>query len=968
MKRTISALVAIFLLLSFAPTRAKAAEEGALNESIRWSLDDSGTLTITGTGPMPDYVLYYTYDGRSLSWSFQSGWAYMPYADQITSVVIGEGITSVGQGCFLYMDDLQTVLLPDTVRVISPMAFYGCTHLAEINVPAALEEVGELAFEKCSSIPTFILPAKERDLLPAVSRNAYANRSKTVCSYLYLDGEDFVRVENINGQIVVERYDRDFRLLSAFNLESDLYYVWGGFFAGETYNFIITGRANPDERSDAEVIRIWKYSKEWTRLDELSLYGQNTKDPFGGGSLRCAELDGVLWIHTCHRMFKASDGLNHQANMTFSVRESDMTLLSAQTGVSNIGTGYVSHSFTQYILADREGRLVCFDHGDAYPRSAVLIRKNGSSRADYVDIQTFPGAIGDNTTGASLGGLAETDAGYLTAYNYNGVGASSEGSVMGVATEDPMPTRNVYLGYTAKADFSENGTTVRKITDYADNGPFSAGNPVLVATGANEGYLIWDVLSLGEAGTYQSTGTLAYVRYGIDGSVSEIHTMNGKLSDCQPIAVDGKAIWYVTDNSEPGFYVLDDDGLNVSYGEEKPISADTGLWKELMISNEYFSEKMLEKMFAILPDEVTVITNYGREMKLKVYGWTTDTEACRWVAEVRPEDLPEGMEDPNGVLDRIYLPYVLKDKWCYFDVERTPALGDPGVFYVYSLGFEDMYAEFYHITERGESYEAIRMPAQEGHSTDSRGRIIYEPGTTLHYNISAWQRSDAGDWMCLLYEPDGTAMLCGMLSVSFPEDDPGPDDPGPDDPGPDDPEPFRFDDVRDSGKFYYQPVYWAYGHRPQITNGLTKTVFGPDAGCTRGQVVTFLWRAAGCPEPEKIDTGFKDLKEDGFYVKAVAWAVEQGITNGMSADRFGPDATCTRGQIVTFLWRFKGKPEPVNRAAPFKDLKKDGFYLDAVAWAVENNITNGMSANQFAPDNTCTRGQVVTFLYRAAAA
>ena len=174
--------------------------------------------------------------------------------------------------------------------------------------------------------------------------------------------------------------------------------------------------------------------------------------------------------------------------------------------------------------------------------------------------------------------------------------------------------------------------------------------------------------------------------------------------------------------------------------------------------------------------------------------------------------------------------------------------------------------------------------------------------------------------------------------------------------------------MRDSGKFYYQPVYWAYGHRPQITNGLTKTVFGPDAGCTRGQVVTFLWRAAGCPEPEKIDTGFKDLKEDGFYVKAVAWAVEQGITNGMSADRFGPDATCTRGQIVTFLWRFKGKPEPVNRAAPFKDLKKDGFYLDAVAWAVENNITNGMSANQFAPDNTCTRGQVVTFLYRAAAA
>ena len=177
--------------------------------------------------------------------------------------------------------------------------------------------------------------------------------------------------------------------------------------------------------------------------------------------------------------------------------------------------------------------------------------------------------------------------------------------------------------------------------------------------------------------------------------------------------------------------------------------------------------------------------------------------------------------------------------------------------------------------------------------------------------------------------------------------------------------PFRFADVGDKDKYYYDPVYWAYGHDPQITNGISADSFGPDSGCSRGQVVTFLWRAAGQPEPKSTKTDFKDLKKGAFYEKAVAWAVENDITSGTSKTTFSPDGKCTRGQIVTFLWRFKGKPAPQNAATPFKDLKKGGYYLDAVAWAVENNITNGLSKTAFGPDATCTRGQVVTFLYRA---
>ncbi len=178
---------------------------------------------------------------------------------------------------------------------------------------------------------------------------------------------------------------------------------------------------------------------------------------------------------------------------------------------------------------------------------------------------------------------------------------------------------------------------------------------------------------------------------------------------------------------------------------------------------------------------------------------------------------------------------------------------------------------------------------------------------------------------------------------------------------------WLFDDVQDEAKFYFDPVYWAYYADPQITNGKTPTTFGPDDACQRGHVVTFLWRAAGCPEPENAQTPFTDLKPGAFYEKAVAWAVEKDITKGTSDTTFSPEDTCTRGQIVTFLYRFKNSPAVEEADSPFTDLKPGAFYEDAVAWAVQNNVTKGMTDTTFVPDATCTRGQVVTFLYRATA-
>ena len=164
-------------------------------------------------------------------------------------------------------------------------------------------------------------------------------------------------------------------------------------------------------------------------------------------------------------------------------------------------------------------------------------------------------------------------------------------------------------------------------------------------------------------------------------------------------------------------------------------------------------------------------------------------------------------------------------------------------------------------------------------------------------------------------------------------------------------------------EYFYIPVQWAVANG--ITTGTSATTFRPNSTCTRAQAVTFLWRAAGQPEPEATEIPFVDVTADDYYCDAVLWAVENGITTGTSATTFRPDSTCTRAQIVTFLWRAAEKPEPETTEIPFVDVTSDDYYCDAVLWAVENGITTGTSATTFRPNSTCTRAQIVTFLYRS---
>ena len=174
---------------------------------------------------------------------------------------------------------------------------------------------------------------------------------------------------------------------------------------------------------------------------------------------------------------------------------------------------------------------------------------------------------------------------------------------------------------------------------------------------------------------------------------------------------------------------------------------------------------------------------------------------------------------------------------------------------------------------------------------------------------------------------------------------------------PEETSPYR-DVSKDS--YYYDAVQWA--SNKGITNGVSDGVFAPDWVCTRGQIVTFLWRSVGSSAPKTAEMPFADVAEDAYYAQAVLWAVENGITKGTSETTFSPNETCTRAHAVAFLYRLAGSPAVTGSS--FQDVAADAYYNAAVAWAVQQGITKGTSETTFSPNETCTRAQIVTFLYR----
>ena len=432
------------------------------------------------------------------------------------------------------------------------------------------------------------------DIEIATRLHNYSRSASPIGSYLVDIGNgNMMRVQfdYDSSNIYVEYYDSQYNVTGVRQLAPELP-IYGGFYSGSDAYYIVTGQKNEEESDTVECYRITKYDKNWNRIGSAGLYDCNTFLPFRAGCVRMTEADGYLFVRTSHQMYLSSDGLRHQANVTIQFDENKLVITDSYTDVMNSKYGYVSHSFNQFIKTEGN-HLVAVNHGDAYPRSIVLTEyqtdfTNGQfiSNMNYwknpcksTDLFEFTGEIGDNATGASVGGFEVTDSAYLVAAN----------SINQEDTSDDRSRhdyRNVCIVGKSKRD---GHTFVNWLTNL--EGDLSATTPYLVKINDNKYLVMW---------SYQkrSVGAIDYTYIDADGSqISPVYTMNGMLSDCEPVYINDTVVWYTSDSDgNVTFYGVDSNGnalgsLNgliydgdnwVYYRNDNPDYGYTGL-----AANEY---------------------------------------------------------------------------------------------------------------------------------------------------------------------------------------------------------------------------------------------------------------------------------------------------------------------------------------------------------------------------------------------
>ena len=382
------------------------------------------------------------------------------------------------------------------------------------------------------------------------SDNHYNTWSSVTNSYLVQNSDGtLTRLENTSSGIVVENYSADGKKLISQRTISKELNIFGGFYSGKDYNYLVFGQNNTSESDSNEVVRVVKYTKGWSKVNSCSISGVNTTKPFSAGSLRMEEAGGKLYVYTCHEMYADSNGINHQANMLFTIDESSMSLTDSMYDVSNLTDGYVSHSFNQFIKADESGKYIYrVDHSESsnYIMNGSYLSVNGITLTKYkadgkstavsVSIPVKFDMNKSNYTGASIGGFELGSGNCLIAYAKD--------------VSSSCKTRNVYISVT---DELFNGTQNIALTNYGTSSKVTCRTPQLIKINDNLFLVMWEEYN-------SSTGKTATKTMTVDSNgktVTKAISHSFGLSDCQPVVCsDGMVKWYVTNNSAPTLYKL----------------------------------------------------------------------------------------------------------------------------------------------------------------------------------------------------------------------------------------------------------------------------------------------------------------------------------------------------------------------------------------------------------------------------
>ena len=1105
---------------------AGAVDEGSISgtgtDGLTWVLE-GGTLTVSGDGPMHDYV------------EIQSGQSYITsapwgsYASQIERVVISDGVTYIGKYAFADCEKITTVSIGEGVTSIGKDAFGYCSALKDVHLPDTLTTIGDAAFEECGSIEYFHIP----DSVTSIGINTFGGW--TSLKSLYISGN----IKEELGGAMTGLWGRDFTISFYYPNWPDVTIDFGEgspyeIEGGVLYNGTVAEAALD---YDAETITIRDgtteiedvafnfpfnagtyYDQLWTTEDysrrktkEVILPSSVTiigEMAFKNCPLETINLDNVKLIeqgafigtkikeanltHVTQIDYQAFSGCSQLETVTWPQNlqrlslgdagevGSDSTASRAFEKCTNLQTVIISGSITDIPNRTFEGctglkTVVISDSVQSIGRNAFNGITGDASETTFIMRGTTPPDFNEKAFGSSkptaLNVLVPAAA--KSAYTVDGYILKDFVTDNSVYALNLAPSTTMALASTSGTEGTANTLTLSGVTvptgmtltaesNHTDIATVSNADNTLTVTGLAAGEaVITAQLKVGDYVVLEDTCTVTVTAAGevipaveepqtaLDASISSDEDKQTATTTASSVEAN-EAI--TTAANQEAAALNQNDSLRsqlIADGKSQlNTEGDVTLYTQTYLSIEATS---ISKGTGDQSSTVTSITlditpmvrtvastaNNSADVTIKdeqnADGNAVVVQEAKALTINGPAEITVQLPD-NFKSQLVYVEHQKNGRSCFYSAEAdengkltftshngfspfTFSLTNSAVAQVNGIGYSSLQdavneagvndtvtilqndlsanvtkdltlkngmSDAINVTINGRMIEikgedsyAYDYVAPSGGSSSSNRYTVSIASDIDNGSISVSpSRAERGDTVTITVTPDagyeldtltvkdasGNAInLTRKSDTTYTFEMPS----------------GRvtvdatfaatsttpsnpFTDVA-SNAYYADAVLWAVEN--DVTNGTSATTFSPNASCTRAQMVTFLWRASGSPEPQSTFNPFTDVASNAYYADAVLWAVENGITNGTSETTFSPDATVTRGQTVTFLYRDAGSPA-ASASGTFTDVAADAYYAAAVQWAVSEGVTNGMTSTTFQPNGDCTRAQIVTFLYR----
>ena len=977
-KRLLSILLVLLTALTLLPLGALADDNNKCGENLTWEFK-GGTLSIDGTGDMYDY-----------SEDYLAPWN--EHCLEITNVTISDGVTSIGSYAFCYCS-VKSITLPFGLKHIGASAFFNCPNIQQINIPDSVEHIDPYAFSFCKGLHTVQLPSS----LTLISEELFAE-----CDNL----------KNLSiPDTVTEIGANAFLRCTAFILEklpAGIKSIGDAAFAncGNIESLALPGTLES----------IGEAAFNGTAIDKANFDGTPERWTAIGGDACCIAQDKIDFLeHTCDFSGWKYDEHKHWQQCTSCGKTQSE---GAHTGIGDtcsvcgaalseaLGSGSIDGGLSWSL--SRSGALTISGSGKMPDFSSVANAAPWDKQKDKIQsvviesgVQSISGGAFSGCTALEKVSISET----VTQIDLNAFGGCTSLAAFEVAEGN-----KAFLsvgGVLFSADKELLRCPVGKSADYAvPSGTVAIAGGAFKDCAKLESLVIPDsVTAIGksafencaalkritlpksiaklEALTFSGCAALAEIAL-----PDSVKTLGEKVfSGCAALKSVKIPAEVTVIPAEAFFGCSSLESItipkNVSHINERAFDGCTALKKvDYLGSDTDWSQVTKETGNNALDNAEKSFTRTDHEHKYTdtvipptctERGCTVHLCAC---GDKREDSYtpPLGHSYKGGICVRCGILDPNKDtqhKHDFIPIVTKPTCLTEG-FTTYTCSCGECYTKDYvsavgHKTQLQNAKAAGCLTG--GYTGDEvctvcgkvfkQGSVIFalghDPQPARVKAPTCTESGYTGDLICMRCGDmtqigktvaaaghkffGGVCSVCGTKGAEAAP---------------------KFDDVK-SGAFYFDAVQWAVENG--ITNGTGKNTFSPNNVCSRYQIVMFLWRAAGQPEA-KAAVSFADVKPGDIFYEAVQWAVERGITKGTSSTSFSPFAPCTRGQIVTFLYRSAGSPK-VSGACNFSDVSSGSFCHDAVIWASSEGITNGTSAGRFSPNEGCTRAQVVTFLYRA---